>query len=239
MKGFRPLFWGFVFNENEYDDDGEFVSGVFVPSSGDLFLMGLRQDEVLKNDAKRVFVPSSGDLFLISIVRFFMARDARKCFRPLFWGFVFNDIVGILEYEGWLDGFRPLFWGFVFNMHAVIDSLIQFELVFVPSSGDLFLIIINYMFFHFCFLLVFVPSSGDLFLIRSRGLKNVSISLTCFRPLFWGFVFNCRDVNEDWPMTWDGFRPLFWGFVFNLKAIETVIFSVLAPFSSPLLGICF
>ena len=40
MKRFRPLFWGFVFNAR--DKWGEWtldIGDVFVPSSGDLFLM--------------------------------------------------------------------------------------------------------------------------------------------------------------------------------------------------------
>ena len=38
------------------------------------------------------------------------------------------------------DGFRPLFWGFVFNARLSLDNGATFIDVFVPSSGDLFLI---------------------------------------------------------------------------------------------------
>ena len=37
-------------------------------------------------------------------------------FRPLFWGFVFNE-VALTHFNGiqFFTRFRPLFWGFVFN----------------------------------------------------------------------------------------------------------------------------
>ena len=96
-----------------------------------------------------------------------MARDARKCFRPLFWGFVFNwfdDVEDFLKAlarvfvpssgdlfliewgaalnHDWLQkSFRPLFWGFVFNSGGIWMNQIERQArVFVPSSGDLFLI---------------------------------------------------------------------------------------------------
>ena len=63
---FRPLFWGFVFNDDKYisDDIADII--VFVPSSGDLFLI-YHRDDVMAWFC-RVFVPSSGDLFLILVL---------------------------------------------------------------------------------------------------------------------------------------------------------------------------
>ena len=62
---------------------------VFVPSSGDLFLIGPRHRGIAR-PAHRVFVPSSGDLFLIRAINI-GTKLSRHSFRPLFWGFVFND----------------------------------------------------------------------------------------------------------------------------------------------------
>ena len=62
---------------------------VFVPSSGDLFLIG--QKTAKRQKTAPVFVPSSGDLFLMSEFDVAFNRYWLR-FRPLFWGFVFNGV---------------------------------------------------------------------------------------------------------------------------------------------------
>ena len=65
-ESFRPLFWGFVFNAVNIDIYCAFCdASVFVPSSGDLFLMTSKDVSEMLILKIRVFVPSSGDLFLI------------------------------------------------------------------------------------------------------------------------------------------------------------------------------
>ena len=128
-------------------------------------------------------------------------------FRPLFWGFVFNLAPRGLENRHPECRFRPLFWGFVFNFRREVAILRATGNVFVPSSGDLFLIcrfpqdISPQRLFR-----VFVPSSGDLFLMRSPT-TGTTTSRTCFRPLFWGFVFNGRAVAAAWQSAADVFVP--------------------------------
>ena len=62
--GFRPLFWGFVFNawQTALLMKGRYRK-VFVPSFGDLFL--IRMEGSGREKFPPVFVPSFGDLFLI------------------------------------------------------------------------------------------------------------------------------------------------------------------------------
>ena len=64
--------------------------------------------------------------------------------------------------------------------------------VFVPSSGDLFLMKNATELNGSKLRLVFVPSSGDLFLIEMALRYDDMFQEEGFRPLFWGFVFNCR-----------------------------------------------
>ena len=68
----------------------------FVPSSGDLFLIKMKKSTFIRLNRMSFFVPSSGDLFLMSLL---IATGCKKTiFRPLFWGFVFNDFT-ISEYD--------------------------------------------------------------------------------------------------------------------------------------------
>ena len=91
------------------------INHVFVPSSGDLFL--IRTGTLCILPARSVvFVPSSGDLFLMQAVNIDIYHAFCASFRPLFWGFVFNNL---------------FFWS---------QSRLSATSVFVPSSGDLFLI---------------------------------------------------------------------------------------------------
>ena len=86
---------------------------VFVPSSGDLFLIRAVLDELYER-GRKVFVPSSGDLFLMK-QRATWKQITLARFRPLFWGFVFNELCHCAIGFFFAAGFRPLFWGFVFN----------------------------------------------------------------------------------------------------------------------------
>ena len=127
----------------------------------------------------KVFVPSSGDLFLIG------CRDANEdfpmtwSFRPLFWGFVFNKME---NHEGRREDlrFRPLFWGFVFNCPCCTHKSSIISIVFVPSSGDLFLIDEVLKMTLKEINRVFVPSSGDLFLMS--GCSSIKDGST--KPVF-------------------------------------------------------
>ena len=90
-SGFRPLFWGFVFNwfVNDYATDiYDFTS--FRPLFWGFVFNGTGCEKV-------------------------SPRRRRDCFRPLFWGFVFNRDARKFRPGDAVIGFRPLFWGFVFN----------------------------------------------------------------------------------------------------------------------------
>ena len=139
---------------------------VFVPSSGDLFLIISHAKRNGTGMTMLVFVPSSGDLFLIRTSMLSSAKTNGKGFRPLFWGFVFNAARDKADEELLQISFRPLFWGFVFN--DWFDDVEDFLKA----------------------LAVFVPSSGDLFLMRNGFFDEDVADAASFRPLFWGFVFN-------------------------------------------------
>ena len=71
------------------------------------------------------------------------------------------------------------------------------SIVFVPSFGDLFLMAIILTNIPSLSSIVFVPSFGDLFLICRWHARKSYRTLSGFRPLFWGFVFNAIEILEE------------------------------------------
>ena len=97
VLGFRPLFWGYPFNE-------------------DYFLSG---DEYYK-----VSVPSFG---VIRSIRAATALTVFfRGFRPLFWGYPFNMSISACQCVA-SPCFRPLFWGYPFNSMSNTTSLCLME----------------------------------------------------------------------------------------------------------------
>ena len=92
------------------------------------------------NHDGRVFVPSSGDLFLMTPRRATNIDIKLSRFRPLFWGFVFNSLMSRHAYVATTLVFVPSSGDLFLMPRRATSSAIKLSRVFVPSSGDLFLI---------------------------------------------------------------------------------------------------
>ena len=141
--------------------------------------------------------------------------DTRHGFRPLFWGFVFNKNFRPGDAVFSYCGFRPLFWGFVFNdIVEMLEYKGWLDEVFVPSSGDLFLI--------------------------GNWYDDVEDFLRSFRPLFWGFVFNWYQCHYILcPGAAGVFVPSSGDLFLMARDARKFRPGDAMMFSSPLLGICF